>query len=319
MDEDSWAKRFADRTFSAFVRGVETAARKHPATDPARYGVTVISHEPYLMSGDDSHSLDIYVPEKQLPSRPAVLYIHGGSFRNLSKELLWFAALKFAREGYVVFNLEYRKGTRRYPACIADVCAAATWVGKYGHKYGANRDQLIIAGESAGGNLATALTLACALDRKERWAKSVRDEGIRPIAAAVACGILQVSHPERFKMRGILGRWIGDCISDATANYLPDPNATAGVYPLADPLILLEAMPAGHLGLPPFFVACGGADPLLEDSERLKLALDRLHVPNELRVYPGGVHGFHVLLPWTKKATTLWQDQLAFVHRHLSQ
>lgn len=312
--------RFADRIFAAIVSAVEALARLHPVTDPKRHGVTVIEHEPYLLSGDESHSLDIYVPEKQLPSKPCVLYIHGGSFRNLSKEILWFAALKFARQGYVVFNLEYRRGTRHYPACIADVCAAATWVHKYGAKYGANPDQLIIAGESAGGNLALALTLACSYARKERWAKAVWDAGIRPRAAAIACGILQVSEPERFEVKGLLGAWISDCIADATANYLPNRQAVAGQYPLADPVVLLEEeVDPPTRPLPPMFVACGAADPLQLDSQRLASALDRMGVMHDLRLYKGAGHGFHVLTPWTRRASELWTDQFAFLQKALDE
>jgi acetyl esterase len=227
--------------------------------------------------------------------------------------------IRLARRGYVVFNLEYRRGTRFYPAALADVCAATSWVQRNGGRFGADVDRLVVAGESAGGNLAAALAVTCSYRRRERWARAVWDAGVRPRAAAVACGILQVSEPERFRPKGLLGPWILECLHDAASNYLPDPSAAPGTYPLADPLLVLEGGYAPDRPLPPFFLGVGDRDPLAEDTHRFAAALERHGVPHESRLYRGGVHGFHVLLPWTDLARALWDDQFGFLTRTLGQ
>ena len=67
----------------------------------------------------------------------------------------------------------------------------------------------------------------------------------------------------------------------------------------------------------PFFLAVGDRDPLAEDTHRFAAALRRLGVTHETRLYEGGVHGFHVLLPWTALSRALWADQFDFMTRAL--
>ena len=314
----AWAQRAADEGFTAALRGIEWIARRHPATDPARHDVDVIADVPYLPDGDAAHRLDVYVPRRAKGPRPALIYVHGGGFRHLSKETLWLAALTCARRGHVVFNVEYRLG-RRYPDAITDVAAAAIWVQRHGARFGADVARLAIAGESAGGNLATALSLACAYRRPEPWARAVWDAGVRPRAAAIAYGLLQVSAPDRFRPRGPLGPWIRGNIRGVAAGYLGDAERQPGAARLADPLLVLESGAAPARPLPWFFAGAGDRDPLLDDTRRLGAALARLGVPHLVRVYAGGVHGFHVLLPWTDRARAMWRDQLDFLDRALEE
>lgn len=311
-----WLQRAGDETFGAVLRGVEWIARRHPATDPARHDVEVIADVPYLADGDRAHRLDVYLPKRARGPLPAAIYVHGGGFRHLSKETLWFAALTFARRGYVVFNVEYRLGAR-YPDAIEDVCAAAIWVQRHAARYGADASKLVVAGESAGGNLATALAIAASYRRPEPWARAVWDAGVRPRAAAIGYGLLQVSAPHRFRASGPLGPWIRGNIRGVAEGYLGDPDLGPGRYGLADPLLVLESAAAPARPLPRFFAGAGDRDPLLDDTLRLGGALARLGVPHDVRVYAGGIHGFHVLLPWTDRARSMWRDQLDFVDQAL--
>jgi acetyl esterase len=310
-------QRAGDQVFDAMIHGVEWIARRHPATDPARYDVEVTADVPYLLDGDPAHRLDVYRPRRAAGPLPAVIYLHGGGFRHLSKETLWFAALTFARRGYVVFNVEYRLGAR-CPAALEDVSAAATWVKRHGALFGADVEQLVVAGESAGGNLATAIAIASSYRRPEPWARALWDAGVRPRAAAVGYGLLQVSDPGRFQPRGPLAPWIRGNIRGVAAGYLGDPDLAPGRAGLADPLLVLESGLRPDRPLPRFYVGAGDRDPLLDDTRRLGAALARLDVPHEVRVYPGGIHGFHVLLPWTDLARAMWRDQLDFVARALA-
>lgn len=315
----TWRKRGADRAFDAVLESLRWIVAHHPSGDPERHGIEVIKQIPYLPSRDAAHTLDVYAPRSRPGKLPAVLYVHGGSFRNLSKEHLWFAALTFARRGYVVFNLEYRRGgAHRYPAALADVCAAAAWVQEHGARYGADVNQLVFAGESAGANLAMALGVACSYRREEPWARSLWDASLTPRAVALGCGIFQVSSPQRFAPEGRLGPWISACLHDVADNYLPDPAAAPGTFALADPLLVVEGG-APDRPLPPFFLGVGDRDPLRDDTERLSRALARLGVDHEAKHYPGGVHGFHVLLPWTRLARALWEDQFQFLERTLTR
>ncbi len=293
------------------------AGRLHPMANPARHGVEVIREVAYTDSGARHHRLDIYRPTFRRGPLPAVLYIHGGAFTILSKETHWMMALAFARQGYVVFNINYRLAPQhRFPAAAHDSCAAAAWIARNGGAWGADLDRLIVAGESAGANLATAVAIATSYRRPEPWASELFDTGLRPRVALPACGVLQVSDPHRILRRyPQLNRWVGDRVIECATHYLP-PGPCASDYGLADPLLILERGEPPDRPLPAFFAVAGTRDPLLDDTRRLGAALERLDTPHEVRLYPGGLHAFHALL-WQEQARRSWRDTFDFLARHL--
>jgi len=230
--------------------------------------------------------------------------------------------LVFARFGYLVVNISYRLAPEHpYPAAIVDTCDAYRWLDRNLTALGGDRERVAVAGESAGGNLVTALALASVSRRDEPWARAVFDTALVPRAVLPFCAMLEVSRPGRFAQRRRLPRWIDAMIHDASRSYLhgrhtePDRG-----HALADPLRLIED--AARLGtafdrpLPAFFAPVGTRDPLLDDTRRLESALAKLEVPCEARYYPGGIHAFHALV-WDPSARRCWRDALAFLDRHL--
>src|SRR5262245_32815181 len=101
------------------------AWRSLPVARPDRHGVTRTSNVPYRSGGERAHLLDVYSPAPGAEAKwgpgppPCVLYVHGGSFRILSKESHFMMATEFAKAGYVVFNINYRLAPRHlFPAAI---------------------------------------------------------------------------------------------------------------------------------------------------------------------------------------------------------
>ena len=76
------------------------------------------------------------------------------------------------------------------------------------------------AGESAGANLVTALTVACTYERPEPYARAVYERGVVPKAVLPACGILQVSDHERFGRKKKLNGFIAGRIAEVARGYL---------------------------------------------------------------------------------------------------
>src|SRR5262249_35146502 len=180
-------------------RGLSRLGRLHPSADPRRHGVEVVRDVAYLPTGRREHTLDVYRPSERSGPLPVVLYVHGGGFRILSKDTHWLMALAFARRGYVVLNINYRLAPLApYPAAIADGGPACVWVTGNAGRFGGDRTRLVLAGESAGANLVTALTVAATMHRPEPFARDVFETGVVPRAVLPACGLLQVSDPERF-------------------------------------------------------------------------------------------------------------------------
>lgn len=270
----------------------------------------------YRDTGLKEHTLDVWKPEGPGPW-PVVLYVHGGGFRILSKDSHWLMAERFARQGFLVFNINYRLAPRfPYPAALEDACAAWAWAAANAARFGGDPERLVLAGESAGGNLVTALAVAASYPRPEPCARSVFGARVRPAAVVAACGMLQVSDPHRFLRRRRLPGWLFDRLEEVGDAYL----GTAVSHPeggteLADPLLLLErAAPARPL--PPIFAFAGTRDPLLDDTRRLAGALRRHGSPHRVRYYPGELHAFHAL-SWRAQARRCWSELFDFLDEHL--
>lgn len=305
----------AGALFDGLLHGVTALARLGPWAWPSVHELEVEHDVPYRPGGLSDHTLDIYRPRGLSESRPVIFYIHGGAFASLSKDTHWPIGLLFARQGYVVCNLNYRLAPRhRFPAALEDCCAALAWLRAQGRRHGADPEQVILAGESAGANLALALALATSSPRQERYAAPLY-EGARPLAVVAACGLLQVSDCRRLRPSGQGPSWVAELI-EMVDGYLPEVGADESE--LMDPLLVLErAAEWGEvppLPLPPFFVCAGTADPLVEDSRRLVRALGQLRVPCEAYFGDGESHAFHALL-WRRQAQRCWGATFDFLAR----
>ncbi len=301
----------------------ETSAklgRRLPMAKPARHGVMVDKDIPYTAQGDTDHLLDVYRPTDAEGPLPAVVYIHGGGFRILSKDTHWVMAIEFARRGYVVFTINYRLAPAHpYPAAAEDACDAWRWVVDNAERYGADPNRIAIAGESAGANLACVVTLASCMRRPEPWAQAVFDRGAVPRAVVPACGILQVSNPQRFVAMGLSNPITQPVIDSCFANYIcgdPRVDVVAQVRPesgygLADPLCVLEDNETERT-LPPFYIPCGTADPLIDDTRRLADAVRKKGGAASESFFPRMGHSFHawVIRPEAKRC---WNETHAFL------
>lgn len=301
-------------------RVLSRVGRMHPHARPDRHGVEVVRDVAYLPTGRDEHRLDIYRPvDRASGPLPIVLYVHGGGFRILSKDTHWIMGLAYARRGYLVFNISYRLAPKHpFPAALEDAAAAYRWVVENAEAYGGDLSRLVLAGESAGGNLITGLALAACYERPEPFAQAVFSTGIVPRAVAPACPILQVTDTERFWRRKKLPAFLRDRLHEVEGAYLARADrAQPGGIELADPLLVVERGEKPARPLPPFFLSVGTKDLLLDDTRRMKAALDRMGVPCEARYYPGEVHAFQALV-FRPNARLFWGHCYAFLDTHLA-
>jgi acetyl esterase len=314
-------RRVGAAVVDGFFHYASQLGKLHPQSRPARHGVEVIRDVVYGDHGRREHRLDVYKPiQPGAGLKPAVLYLHGGGFRILSKDTHWIMALAYARRGYVVFNVDYRLAPdHRFPCAVEDACDAYAWVVEHAHEYGADAQRLVLAGESAGANLSASLALAACWERDEACARKVYATGVVPRVVVAACGIHQVSDPQRFARRkASLSRMIADRIEEVADAYLGDD---AGAHPpelldLADPLLAYERGTRPSRDLPAFFLPCGTADPVLDDTRRLHAALEKLGARTEARYYRGEPHAFHAFVV-RESARQCWADTYSFLDRHL--
>jgi len=111
-------------------------------------------------------------PRQRRVSRPALLFIHGGSFvtGGLHSEDDRCEAYA-AGVGCAVFAVDYRLAPERpFPAALDDCWLALTWIAEHAADLGVDPRRLAVGGLSAGGALAAGL------------AQRVRDAGGPPLA-----------------------------------------------------------------------------------------------------------------------------------------
>ena len=320
-----------------FFEGSSRAFSFHPSARPARHSVERIKNIAYLSAEEsrlrnadpEEHLLDVWRPlgvsppprhrAHHGPPWPIVFYVHGGAFSILSKDTHWIMALAYARRGFLVFNVNYRLApTHRYPAAIADVCDAYAWMTKNAASYGGDLSRVVLAGESAGANLVTSLSICLHYPRPEPYAKRAFDTGVLPRAVVPACGLFQVSDILRLSRRKPgMSSFVRDILPNVSAPYLGEGPPAASLD-LADPLLLFERGDRPEKPLPPFFLPVGTRDVLLDDTRRLGAALRALGTTAEEKYYPGEVHAFHAFV-MRRAARACWADTYAFLDRHVPQ
>lgn len=298
--------------FEGGIAAFANAARALPWADPARHDVDVqrdVAYGPL-----DAHRLDVWAPRTTTRPPPVAIYIHGGGFTLFSKESHWLMGLVFARRGFLTYNIEYRLAPKHpFPAALEDVAAAWRFVLDDAARRGADASNVVVAGESAGANLTLGLALSATMRRREPWCESVWSTGVVPRAILPACGILQVSDPDRFQRAGHADGFIAERIQSVARSWLggcalDDPSHKA----LCDPLVVLEEAVRVDRPLPAMFIPVGALDWIREDSLRLERAARRLGAKAEAKIYAGGVHAFHTV-GVSPRARACWQDQFRFL------
>ncbi len=149
QERAAFEKARQDRSRNQSRRGFKGA-------EPVPPGIALEKDVVYAKAGDFELLLDIAYPKKTTPRRPAIVHIHGGGWRNGSKNSR--TALTYARMGYVGVSINYRlSGDAPFPAGVHDCKAAIRWVRANAAKYGVDPDRIGVIGGSAGGHLCALL------------------------------------------------------------------------------------------------------------------------------------------------------------------
>src|ERR1039457_5184479 len=186
---------------------------------------------------------------KKNEPRVNVLYFHGGGYSFYPRAYANFIALITLAAKCRTFALDYRLSPEhRFPAQLEDALHAYRWL----LEDGTDPDNLIIAGDSAGGNLTLALLLAA------------RDSKLPLPALAVA-----LSPPTDFEA-DFAGKgnfdWIEKRMLEQWADWFCD--ATERRNPLVSPIR------ADLRGLPPIYIQAGRAEILYPS---IQAFADRAH------------------------------------------
>lgn len=121
------------------------------------FAQTLKSNIPYVEKGHVRHVLDIYSPSNA-KGAPVVFWIHGGGWQAGDKTSVQQKPKWFTDKGFVFVSTNYRllpevdMGT-----LIRDVAKAFGWMEKHIAEYGGDPKRVLVAGHSAGAQLAAIL------------------------------------------------------------------------------------------------------------------------------------------------------------------
>lgn len=235
--------------------------------------------------------LDVYVPSNMTGSAPVMMFFYGGSWQKGSKDEYRFVGQAFAAKGYVVVIADYRLYPEvHFPEFMHDAAKALRWAHENIAGYGGDPENLFLAGHSAGGYIATMLTVNPRYIREAGGATSwIRGS----IGIAGPYDFLPFTDP---KIKDIFSK-------------MPDR--------LTQPIHFVKA----HL--PPILLLTGDADEDVLPRNSLNLAAKLQRYQNEVTVktYPNVAHIGVVLAlanGFRYKAPVL-EDIDAFVRAHRTQ
>ncbi len=230
-------------------------------------------------------------------SDKVILYIHGGGFISGSCKSHRMHVTKFAQEsGVKALVFDYRLAPEHpYPAALEDSIKAYKWLLDQGYK----SDNIVIAGESAGGSLTLSLLLA------------LKARGIKLPNSAVAVSPatdLSYSAPS--------------VIANAKRDIAPMnswriwTDYYIGDADIRDPY--LSPLYGDHTGLPPLYLLVGTYEIHLDDTVNFARKARQAGVEVHLSIWDKMIHAFPILSPLFPEAKEALSEICDYIKRNLS-
>lgn len=231
-------------------------------------------------------------------NKKVILYVHGGGYVSGSCSDHRGIVSKFAKAtGFSTLIFEYRLAPEHpFPAALDDSVKIYLYMLKSGYK----AENIIIAGESAGGGLCLAVLLA------------LKERNITLPKAAVAISpwtdLTCSSDSYRTKNKvspAPINSWT------VFSKYYAAENKTDN--PLISPLF------ADLKGLPPIFINSAVDDELFEDGELFFIKAKLAGVNIQFRAGHGMIHCYPLLAPMFEEATEAMNEICEFIRKQFSK
>lgn len=236
-------------------------------------------------------------PERTLP---IVVYLHGGGWVLGSVTAADKPCRRLCRESdCIVVSVDYRRAPEtRFPGPLEDCLAAVRWVAAHAGQLGADSDRLALMGDSAGGNLAAAVTQSL---RGEEGGRIARQLLLYPCLYPARGTDFQSyrEHADGPLLTAAEMEWFWD-------HYLGE--ASDGRDPKAAPLLATD-----FSGLPPATIVLAEADVLRDEGLAYAQKLITAGVDVNVMLFPGAPHGFwwmDAALPQARELDTLLGAEL---------
>jgi acetyl esterase len=217
----------------------------------------------------------VYRPSNQ-EVLPCVVYFHGGGWVIGDLGTHDTLCRRLAREsGCVVISVDYRLAPEhKYPAAMEDCYAVTQFTHANANELGIDAEKIVVAGDSAGGNLAVAVSL------------KARDQSGPPIALQIL--IYPVVEPN-FETESYRAFAVNHGLTAKTMEWMWGLYFDDSVK--ADPKYVAVAK-NDLRGLPPTHVVTAEYDILRDEGVAFVEQLSTASVPTTHKQYAGMLHGF---------------------------
>jgi acetyl esterase len=284
-------------TLSVSEARAQMAARAIPGLRIADVA-SVVSRD--MQGPGGSLALRIYTPPGTRPF-PLMVFFHGSGFVVCSLDTHDGMCRNLcAGTGSVVVSVDYRLAPEhKFPAAPDDCLAATRWAVMNAGAIGADPGRVIVAGDSAGGNLAAVVALRA---RDEGGPKLRGQLLVYPVTDYHTSGTPSMAeNADGYGLTRKGMEWFWD-------HYLTSPADAAD--PCACPLRARDLR-----GLPPALVVTAEYDPLRDEGEYYAEALRKAGIPTEMKRWPGMNHGFFFFPGIVDKAGTAMDEACEWVRR----
>jgi acetyl esterase len=270
---------------NSFAAGMPVAQ----ARAQSRLEAAVVSARPPIPMAR-TESIELPGPAGPLPGRfyvplgvavgvpmPLLVFYHGGGWvigdLDTHDGVCRFLA---ARAGVAVLSIDYRLAPEHpFPAAVEDAMASFVWAAENAATLGVDPSRIAVGGDSAGGNLATVVSVLA------------RDAG-RPRPAMQLLIYPVIDSDRERPSRKLFAE--GFMLTEADIDYF-EPRYLPPGSNIYDPRVSVLRTP-DLAGLPPVYLTTAGFDPLRDEGEVYALALREAGVSVALRRHPGLVHSF---------------------------
>jgi acetyl esterase len=243
------------------------------------------------VAGGQIH-LRIYTPKTGKAVYPVIVYYHGGGWVIADLNTYNSSADALANQvEAVVVSAAYRQGPEhKFPVAHNDCYAAYEWVVKNAGSIKGDAKRIALVGESAGGNLAAAVSM---MARDKGMQLPVYQVLVYPIAGY---DFNTTSYKESDSTKPLsagLMKWFFNYYLNSAAD---------GKNPL------ISLVTANLKGLPPSTIIGAQYDPLRSEGQLLSDNLKKAGVPVNYKLYNGTTHeffGMAAVLPEAKQAQAM--------------
>jgi acetyl esterase len=241
-------------------------------------------------------------PGTGIEDRPLIVYFHGGGWTigdlDTCDSVCRFLAVNVPA---AVLSIGYRLAPEDpFPAAVEDALAAYRWAAVDNKRLGVDPERIAVAGDSAGGNLAAAVSLLA------------RDDG-GPVPTMQALIYPVTDTTDDHASRELFAK--GFLLTKADMDWFERhylPPSTDRADPRVSPLRAPDLT-----GLSPAYVATAGFDPLRDEGEAYAARLREAGVQVTLRRHPGLVHGFANMTAVSRTAREAMLELASAIRTHL--